>query len=82
MHLKLFIKCYISSHPQDQDNKRHFSHNYLTEMTKEAIFNDRKRTELMKIWPSLIVDMVKNSLTEMSDMDAYMKRSLDELERS
>ncbi|XP_005090720.3 leucine-rich repeat-containing protein 49, partial [Aplysia californica] len=67
---------------QDPDGKRHFAHNYLTEMTKEAIFNDRKRTELMKIWPNLIVDMVQRALTDMSDMDSYMKRSLDEMERS
>ncbi|GFS15589.1 leucine-rich repeat-containing protein 49 [Elysia marginata] len=61
--------------------RRQFARNYLSELTKEAVFSDRKRAEMMKVWPGLIMEMVQSALSDMSDMDGYMKRALDELDR-
>ncbi|CAL1537613.1 unnamed protein product [Lymnaea stagnalis] len=65
----------------DTESKKQFARNYLTEITKESLYNDKKRTELMRIWPSLITEMVQNALSDMKDIDSYMKQSLEELER-
>lgn len=51
-------------------------------MTKESIFIDLKRTEILKLWPGLITEVVQNALNDMKDMDSYMKRSLEEIEKS
>ena len=63
-------------------SRKQFTRGYLSELTKEAVFSDRKRVEMMKIWPGLIMEMVQSALSDMSDMDGYMKRALDELDRS
>lgn len=72
----VFIFC-----TQETNTKKNFAHSYVTDLTKEAIFSDRKRSELMKIWPGLVVDMVLTALSDMADMESYMKRSLDALEK-
>ena len=51
-------------------------------MTKEAIFTDRKRNELNKIWPQIFYEMVYSILSDMSDMKNYRKKCLEELEKS
>ncbi|GFO31885.1 leucine-rich repeat-containing protein 49-like protein [Plakobranchus ocellatus] len=61
--------------------RRQFARNYLSELTKESVFSDRKRAEMMKVWPGLVMEMVQSALTDMSDMDVYMKKALDELDR-
>ncbi|KAH9494929.1 Leucine-rich repeat-containing protein 49 [Bulinus truncatus] len=74
---------YVSSSEAKQDTKirRQFAHNFLTEICKESLFNDRKRAELMKVWPYIIIEMVQNALGDFKAMDSYMKSSLDELEQ-
>ncbi|BFY97135.1 hypothetical protein BsWGS_00175 [Bradybaena similaris] len=67
---------------QDTYSKKNFSHNYVADLTKEALFSERKRIELLKIWPSLITEMVQDALSDMVDMEAYMKRSLEVLDKS
>ncbi|RUS69701.1 hypothetical protein EGW08_022537 [Elysia chlorotica] len=61
--------------------RKQFTRGYLSELTKEAVFSDRKRAEMMKVWPGLIMEMVQSALADMGDMDGYMKRALDELDR-
>ena len=68
--------------PQDQDPKREFPRSYVNELTREAVFADRKRAELQKIWPQLFFEMVQSAITDMSDMNSYKKRCMEELERT
>ncbi|XP_059163229.1 leucine-rich repeat-containing protein 49-like isoform X2 [Physella acuta] len=71
----------ISDSKQDLEAKRHFAHNYIKEMTKESTFIELKKTEILKLWPSLITEIVQNALNDMKDMDSYMKCSLEEVEK-
>lgn len=54
----------------------------MNEITKEAIFTDRKRNELLKQWPMIFHEMVYSAVTDMSDMQSYMKKCLEDLEKS
>ncbi|XP_041367992.1 leucine-rich repeat-containing protein 49-like isoform X2 [Gigantopelta aegis] len=68
--------------PQDHDAKREFPRSYVNELTREAVFSDRKRAELQKIWPQLFFEMVQSAIMDMSDMNAYKKRCMEDLERT
>jgi hypothetical protein len=50
--------------------------------TKEAIFTDRKRNELLKQWPMIFHEMVYSAVGDMTDMQGYMKKCLEDLEKS
>ncbi|KAK3603129.1 hypothetical protein CHS0354_027921 [Potamilus streckersoni] len=63
------------------ESKKAFARSYINEITKEAIFTDRKRNELLKIWPQIFYEMVYSSLTDMSDLQGYMKKCMEELEK-
>ncbi|CAC5411418.1 LRRC49 [Mytilus coruscus] len=67
---------------QEQNARRNFARSYVNEITKEAIFTDRKRNELLKQWPMIFHEMVYSSMSDMSDMQSYMKKCLEELEKS
>ena len=51
-------------------------------MTKEAIFTDRKRNELNKIWPQIFYEMVYSALSDMADPHTYMKKCMEEVDKS
>ncbi|KAK3097952.1 hypothetical protein FSP39_014781 [Pinctada imbricata] len=72
----------INARQQEQVSKRSFARTYVHEIARDAIFTDRKKTELLKQWPVIFYEMVYSSVTEMGDMQTYMKKSLEELERS
>jgi hypothetical protein len=67
---------------QDLQGKRTFARSYINEMTKEAIFVDRKRNELNKIWPQIFYEMVYSAVSDMSDSTSYMKKCLEDLDKS
>ncbi|XP_060602080.1 leucine-rich repeat-containing protein 49-like isoform X2 [Ruditapes philippinarum] len=71
-----------SSRLQDLQGKRTFARSYINEMTKEAIFVDRKRNELNKIWPQIFYEMVYSAVSDMSDSTSYMKKCLEDLDKS
>lgn len=54
----------------------------MNEMTKEVVFTDRKQNELNKIWPQIFYEMVYSAVSEMSDPQSYMKRCMEELEKT
>ncbi|XP_052795464.1 leucine-rich repeat-containing protein 49-like isoform X3 [Mya arenaria] len=70
------------SKSQDAQGKKTFARSYVNEMTKEAIFTDRKRNELIKIWPQIFYEMVYSSISDMSDSQTYMKKCLEDLEKT
>lgn len=72
----------MSFYFQEQNARRNFARSYVNEITKEAIFTDRKKNELLKQWPMIFHEMVYSSMSDMSDMQSYMKKCLEELEKS
>ncbi|XP_062612472.1 leucine-rich repeat-containing protein 49-like isoform X3 [Saccostrea cucullata] len=71
-----------ASKNQDSSNKKQFAKNYISEITKETVFTDRKKNEFLKQWPLIFHEMVYNAVTDMSDSQGYMKKCLEELEKS
>ena len=67
---------------QDSQGKKSFAKSYINEMAKEAVFTDRKRNELNKIWSQIFYEMVYSALSDMSDMPSYSKKCLEELEKT
>lgn len=51
-------------------------------MAKEAVFTDRKRNELNKIWSQIFYEMVYSALADMSDIPSYSKKCLEDLEKT
>lgn len=72
----------VSAKQQEQNARRNFARSYVNEITKEAIFTDRKRNELLKQWPMIFHEMVYSAMADMTDMSGYMKKCLEELEKS
>nr|KAI8769795.1 leucine-rich repeat-containing protein 49-like [Biomphalaria glabrata] len=72
----------VTDAKQELEAKKKFAHNFVSEISKESLFNERKRTELLKIWPYIITEMVQNVLSDLKSMETYMKCSLEEVERS
>ncbi|XP_071168464.1 leucine-rich repeat-containing protein 49-like isoform X27 [Mytilus edulis] len=72
----------VNTKQQEQNARRNFARSYVNEITKEAIFTDRKKNELLKQWPMIFHEMVYSSMSDMSDMQSYMKKCLEELEKS
>ena len=67
---------------QESQGKKTFAKSYINEMAKEAVFTDRKRNELNKIWPQIFYEMVYSALSDMSDMPSYSKKCLEELDKT
>ena len=67
---------------QDSQGKKTFAKSYINEMAKEAVFTDRKRNELNKIWPQIFYEMVYSALSDMSDLPSYSKKCLEELDKT
>ena len=69
-------------HWQEAESKRDFTRAFLNEITKEAVFSDRKRVELVRIWPAMFYSLVQSAVTQLMDNDSYGKNALDALHRS
>ncbi|XP_070206468.1 leucine-rich repeat-containing protein 49-like isoform X2 [Littorina saxatilis] len=70
------------SSKQDAESKRDFTKAFLSELTKEAVFADRKRLELVRVWPTMFLGLVQSAVTQMMDSEAYAKTALESLDRS
>ncbi|XP_064608025.1 leucine-rich repeat-containing protein 49-like isoform X2 [Liolophura sinensis] len=55
---------------------------YVAEVVKDTLYCDRKNNELRRIWPQLFYEMVKDAVLEMTDIKSYMKKCMEEIERS
>ncbi|KAL8577182.1 hypothetical protein ACOMHN_047950 [Nucella lapillus] len=67
---------------KESDQKRDFTRAYLSELLKEATFSDRKRVELVRLWPSLFLSLVQTAVAQLLDPKPYAKNTLDSLEKS
>lgn len=62
--------------------KNDFSKNYISELKSEAIHVDSKRIELQKVWPQIFVELVQNAVIDMYDGTSYMKKCMEDLEKT
>ena len=67
---------------QDSQGKKSEAKKFINEMARDAVFTDRKRNELNKIWSQIFYEMVYSALSDMSDMPSYSKKILEELEKT
>ncbi|KAL8570755.1 hypothetical protein ACOMHN_006905 [Nucella lapillus] len=67
---------------QELASKREFTKAYLSEVTKESVFADRKNTELVRVWPAMFFSLVQSAITQLMDTSSYAKSALDMLDRS
>lgn len=74
--------CFYSVSLQEVESKRDFTRAYLNEMTKEAVFSDRKRVELIRVWPTMFFSLVQSAVTQLMDNNSYAKNALDAVNRS
>ncbi|XP_060062567.1 leucine-rich repeat-containing protein 49-like [Ylistrum balloti] len=71
-----------SSKSTEQQAKKTFARSYINEIVKETVFADRKKNELLKLWPSIFHEMIYSAVADMSDIQGYAKRCLEEIEKS
>ncbi|KAK7486768.1 hypothetical protein BaRGS_00021915, partial [Batillaria attramentaria] len=70
----------VRASKQETSNKRDFTRSFLNELTKEAVFADRKRVELERVWPSMFYNLVQSAVTQMVDASSYAKSALDSVD--
>ena len=49
---------------------------------QEAMQTEQKQGALQRLWPQIMTEMVQTAVLEMSDIDKYRKKCIDELEKS
>ncbi|XP_064618842.1 leucine-rich repeat-containing protein 49-like isoform X2 [Lineus longissimus] len=67
---------------QELKMKNDFSKLYIAELKSEAIHVDSKRIELQKVWPQIFVELVQNAVIDMYDGTSYMKKCMEDLEKT
>ncbi|XP_069136955.1 leucine-rich repeat-containing protein 49-like isoform X3 [Argopecten irradians] len=70
-----------SSKSTEQQAKKTFARSYINEIVKETVFADRKKNELLKLWPSIFHEMIYSAVADMADIQGYSKRCLEEIEK-
>ncbi|XP_033750014.1 leucine-rich repeat-containing protein 49-like isoform X4 [Pecten maximus] len=71
----------VSSKSTEQQAKKTFARSYINEIVKETVFADRKKNELLKLWPSIFHEMIYSAVADMADIQGYSKRCLEEIEK-
>ncbi|XP_021354461.1 leucine-rich repeat-containing protein 49-like isoform X2 [Mizuhopecten yessoensis] len=70
-----------TSKSTEQQAKKTFARSYINEIVKETVFADRKKNELLKLWPSIFHEMIYSAVADMADIQGYAKRCLEEIEK-
>lgn len=61
--------------------RKQFAGSYVNEIVQNGILGDRKIKLLDECWDKFVLDIVKTSLTDMEDIDAYCETSLEKLRK-
>lgn len=67
------------THSQEAEERRSFAVNYMKEIAHTAILTDRKKKKLNEILPGLLSNMVERALTDLNDLDNFMKNGFEEV---
>jgi len=60
--------------------RKDVSHELVERLTKEAVDIAAKQTRLHAIWPYIFIEMVKDAVLDMTDLDAYIRETGKEFE--
>ena len=77
-HVLIRIKFLL----QEQQSRREFVASYVVDLAKDAVLADQKRAALRSVWPQVLREMVQTAVIDMWDSTAYMKKCLEELEKT
>ena len=67
---------------QEQQPRRNFVKSYVKDLTKSAIHADQKHVKLQQMWPQIFAELIRNAVMDMWDTQAYMKKCMDDLDKS
>jgi hypothetical protein len=67
---------------QEIKSKKEFTRAYLNEISKEAVFSDRKRVELERTWPTMFFGLVQSAVSQFVDSHNYAKNALQQMENT
>ncbi|KAL9986928.1 hypothetical protein ACROYT_G001144 [Oculina patagonica] len=67
------------THSQEAEERRTFAVNYMKEIAHTAILNERKKKKLNEILPGLFSKMVQTAVTDLNDLDTFMKKSFEKV---
>ena len=73
---KLIIVVSVS---QEAGERRKFAVNYMKEIAHTAILIERKKKKLNEILPEVFCKMVHSAVTDLNDLDAFMKDSFERI---
>ncbi|XP_039247588.2 leucine-rich repeat-containing protein 49-like [Styela clava] len=80
---KVGLQCYSTKQIQAIRKKayprKQLAQDLVKEICDEAVIIERKHAALGKLWPSIFIEMIKESVTEMWDKEKYMKEHYEVL---
>lgn len=75
----LTSKLIVVSVSQEAEERRTFAVNYMKEISHTAILTERKKKKLNEILPGIFCKMVHSAVTDLNDLDAFMKNSFERI---
>ena len=64
---------------QEADERQTFAVNYMKEIAHTAILTERKKKKLNEILPEVFCKMVLSAVTDLNDLDTFMKNSFERI---
>lgn len=64
---------------QEAEERRTFAVNYMKEIANTAILAERKKKKLNEILPGIFCKMVHSAVTDLNDLDTFMKNSFERI---
>eukprot|EP00106_Octopus_bimaculoides_P015658 XP_014783100.1 PREDICTED: leucine-rich repeat-containing protein 49-like [Octopus bimaculoides] len=71
-----------SSRQQKSKICKKLAKEYVSEIVRNVLHAEKKRSEVSRIWPELFEDFLLNILSDMDDTNTYIKNWFDKLEKS
>lgn len=76
--MQLKVDCVL----QVRQKRADFANQWMRDVASAAISSWQRRAESRVLWPHLLTSVISDTVSDMWDLQAYMKRSLDSLEKS
>ena len=75
----LEFKLISVSVSQEVEERRTFAVNYMKEIANTAILTERKKKKLNEMLPGIFCKMVHSAVTDLNDLDTFMKNSFEKI---
>ena len=66
---------------EEEEERKQCAGSYVSEIIQNGILGDRKTRLLDDCWDKLVLDMIRTTVDEMSDIDAYCEASLEKIKK-